>query len=63
MYDQLVALHDVWLRLVKDGIVKNNDSEAFASIGSFFTDQHLDPTYEGALTVLFPSNNTDTNRW
>ena len=54
MYDQLLELHRVWLRLVKDGLVKNHDSTAFAQVGDYFFNQHINPTYEGALTILFP---------
>ena len=54
MYDQLLELHRVWLRLVKDGLVKNHDSAAFAQVGDYFINQHINPTYEGALTILFP---------
>ena len=54
MYDQLLSLHSIWLRLVKDGLVKNHDSAAFAQVGDYFFGQNIEPTYEGALMILFP---------
>ena len=59
MYDEMLTIHSIWLRLVKDGLVKNHDSVSFAQIASSFIDQKLDPTYEGALTILFPAPRYD----
>jgi len=63
MFDTLLVLHEVWLRLIKDGLVKNTDSEAFARLGSFCIDKRFEPTYETALMVLFPSNEVSGNNY
>ena len=54
MYESLYALHEVWLRLIKDGLVKNTDSELFANLGAYFLDNKMDPVYDAALSFIFP---------
>ena len=54
MYDQMLAIYDIWLRLVKDGLVKNHDSVTFATFVAGILDRKWEPTYDNALTILYP---------